>query len=152
MSDTSETAVKETAMADEKPLLTLRDLQNAVRDLYFSSESDEPVKALSLTPEKFGASEITAKTVADYRSASLETVKTLTIEEFFAPMTAPQNWWTEEEKATAARFTALAQLLTEGLTDAKAYRIGDGPEIEVYILGKNAEGKILGVRTGLTET
>jgi hypothetical protein len=145
-------ATKTSPTSSEKPMLTLRDLQKAVRDLLFSSESDEPVKAVSLTPETFGATEVNAKTVAGYRHAVPEIVKTLTVEEFFAPMITPQDWWTDENKATATQFEALAKLLTERLTDVKAYRIGDGPEIEVLVLGKNEDGKILGVRTELTET
>lgn len=152
MSETSPESSAAPPASAEKPALTLRDLQKAVRDLLFSSESDAPVKAVSLTPETFGATEVNAETVANYRHAAPEIVKTLTVDEFFSPMTTPQDWWTDENRATAAQFEALAKLLTEEMTDVNAYRIGDGPEIEAFVLGKNRDGKILGVRTNLTET
>jgi histidine triad (HIT) family protein len=137
---------------DSKPSVTLKDLQAAVRDLFYSSESDEPLKAVSLTPEKFGSSQITPEAVAPYRNVDASKIKTLGVAEFFAPMTTPQNWWGDEEKETGAKFTALVKLLTERLTETKVFRIGDGPEIEVLVLGKNDRGNILGIRTQLTET
>jgi histidine triad (HIT) family protein len=152
MTDENNNAAETSAPAAETPTVTKKTLQEAVKDLYFSSESDEPVKAVALTPKQFGAETVNTETVAAYRKTAPESVKSLPVAEFFAPMTAAQDWWGDEEKAVAAAFTALVQLLTTGLTNAAAYRLGDGPEIEVLVLGTTDAGEILGVRTQLTET
>ena len=67
-------------------------------------------------------------------------------------MIAPQDWWRDEEKATAAQFQTLIEALQKSLTDPQAFRIEGDSEIPVYLIGKDAAGTWSGVRTALVET
>lgn len=54
-------------------------------------------------------------------------------------------------KARKAEFDALAKLLHEHLCGVKVYKIGE-VEMEVYIVGKTADGRWAGVKTEVVET
>ncbi|QNE41735.1 hypothetical protein F1C16_05475 [Hymenobacter sp. NBH84] len=38
------------------------------------------------------------------------------------------------------------------MDDTQVYRIGEGPQIPVYVLGKTANGQLMGFKTQLSET
>jgi histidine triad (HIT) family protein len=52
----------------------------------------------------------------------------------------------------ANRYKALQMYLKQELTDTKVYRVGSGPQVTAYALGKTAGGKLAGFKTVLTET
>ena len=115
---------------------TQKALRVAAKGLIFLSESDAPLVAVHLGDAAF---------------AALDKTRSLTVAEFLAPMATPQPWHDEIERKGAERFQNLAAKLA-ALDGALAYRQGDGPEIEVYIVGKDPAGGYTGVRTRLTET
>src|SRR6185312_13060719 len=47
------------------------------------------------------------------------------VDEFFAPLVAEQNWYGDEEKAIAARFRGLRDTVKQQLGDPKVIRIGE---------------------------
>lgn len=112
-------------------------LRKAARGLLFISESDSRLQVVRLTDEQF---------------AELRLPPGFAVSEALAPMTTPQDWHGPEEKETVARFQALESQIRTSLTDATAYRSGDGPDITLWILGKDTEGGYTGLRTRLTET
>lgn len=112
-------------------------LRTAARGLLFISESDSRLQVVQLSDEKF---------------AELELKEGFPVSEALAPMTTSQDWHGPEEKESVSKFQALEALLDSSLTNTKAYRSGDGSEITLWILGKDAEGGYTGLRTRLTET
>ncbi|MGC4042867.1 MAG: nuclease A inhibitor family protein [Armatimonas sp.] len=112
-------------------------LRKAARGLLFVSESDSRLQVVKLTDVQF---------------AELKLTGGFPVSEALSPMTTAQDWYGPEEKETRARFQALETVLGSALTDAMAYRSGDGPNITLWILGKDAEGGYTGLRTRLTET
>lgn len=120
-------------------------------DLYFSSESDFPVLPLSWPqPQESDATDAQALR-ARLRLAPTVPVEERPLEAIFRPMTTEQSWHGPEERETTARFQALVALL-KSLRDLRAYRVGGGPEIEIYALGRDASGNLVGVQTRVTET
>lgn len=115
---------------------TQKALRVAAKGLLFVSESDAPLVVIHLSESEF---------------ATLDKTNSMTVAEFFAPMTTAQPWHDETERKDAARFQALAEKLA-ALDGALAYRQPDKSEIEVFVLGKDPAGGYTGVRTRLTET
>ncbi|WP_280640640.1 nuclease A inhibitor family protein [Hymenobacter volaticus] len=56
------------------------------------------------------------------------------------------------DPAQANRFKALQMYMKQELQDTKVYRVGTGPQIKAYALGKTEDGKLAGFKTVLTET
>ena len=127
-------------------LLTV--LRAATKGLLFLSESDAPLKPFVWREVVIDSAVALLKRL---EKDAATPVKEVSLAEFFAPMTTPQSWHTEEDKTDVARFTALvAQLAT--LTNPRVFRLGSGPEIAVYVLGTTPDGATAGVSTELTET
>ena len=73
------------------------------------------------------------------------------VAEFFAPLTAERDWYGEEEKAIAARYRVLAELVVERLATPKAFRVGE-TEVTLYVVGVAREGGWAGLKTEAVET
>ena len=126
----------------------LSELRSAARGLIFTSESDAP-----LTPFVWKGVVIdsAAALLTHLEKDATIPVQEVALEKFFAPMATPQSWDDDEAKADRVRFqTLIAQLAT--LSDTRAFRLGSGPEITVYVVGKTPDGSTAGVSTMLTET
>lgn len=71
--------------------------------------------------------------------------------EFFAGLVEIQDWFGEEETATAKKFADLKDLLEKNLKDIKVLKVGK-IELDVYVVGLDAEGKLAGIQTKAVET
>lgn len=126
----------------------LSELRAATKDLLFLSESDAPLKPFVW---KGVAIDSPTALLAHLQLPPTTPVKELPLAEFFAPMTTPQDGDDDAARADQARFSALVARLA-ALESPRAYRLGNGPEIPVYVLGKTAIGETAGLMTQLTET
>jgi hypothetical protein len=72
-------------------------------------------------------------------------------EEIFARFITIQDWFGDEEKATAERFAVLKDLLAKNLKDLKVFKVGQ-IELDIYFVGLDAEGKLAGIQTKAVET
>ena len=70
---------------------------------------------------------------------------------FFKRLTEIQDWFGDEEKATAQKFVELRDLLQRNLRDLKVFKIGK-IQIDVYVVGLDAENNLLGIKTKAVET
>jgi len=70
---------------------------------------------------------------------------------FFTRLTKIQDWFGDEEKQTAAKFTRLKELLEKNLKDLKVFKVGR-IEIDIYIVGLDGEGNLTGIKTKAVET
>lgn len=73
------------------------------------------------------------------------------LREFFEPHGRRRDWHDGRDAEMAQRFRRLERLLQRRLTDARVFRIGDRT-IDVWILGRARDGRIVGVQTRLVET
>lgn len=69
----------------------------------------------------------------------------------FARLTIIQDWFGDEEKQTAAKYARLKELLERNLKNLKVFKVGR-IEIDIYIVGLDAEGRLMGIKTKAVET
>ena len=72
-------------------------------------------------------------------------------EEMFARLIKIQDWFGDEEKATAEKFAELKSLLEKNLTDLKVFKVGR-IERDIYFVGLDKEGNLAGIQTKAVET
>lgn len=126
----------------------LSELRAATKGLLFLSESDGPLKAFVW---KGVVIDSAAALLVRLGKDAATPVQEVELAKFFAPMSTPQDWDDDEAKADRARFQALVAQLAQ-LTNTRVFRLGSGPEITVYVVGKTPDGSTAGVSTMLTET
>ena len=126
----------------------LRALARASAGLLFPSESDAP-----LTPYRWPrAGGPSPEALLDAEGFAQEThVEAFTVEDFFAGVAEAREGADAAERAEAARFRALVDLLTHELTLLRVYRVGV-VDVDAFILGRHPSGAWLGLRTHLVET
>ncbi|MCY7349103.1 MAG: nuclease A inhibitor family protein [Cytophagaceae bacterium] len=120
-------------------------------DLYYPSESDEPIEfvELNLPPE---AEPLNERSAGEFLAQkSRRQVDELEVEEFFAPVVDVEEWFTDEERQAAERFTQVREILQQHLKDFKVFKIGYN-ERDLYLLGLTPEGQRVGLKTKVTET
>lgn len=126
----------------------MEQLKAASEGLYYISETDAEIlpfagsKADSVTKE-----EILRQT----NSQADANVEEREFGEIFARLTKMQDWFGDEEKATAERFSALKDLLEKNLRDLKVFKIGS-IDIDIYFVGLDAENNLMGIQTKAIET
>jgi Nuclease A inhibitor-like protein len=123
-------------------------LRAATKGLLFLSESDAPLKAFLWKDVVIDSVEALLKHLGKDAATPAEEVA---LTEFFAPMTTPQSGDDDAARADQARFAALVAQLA-ALQETRVFRLGAGPEIEVFVVGKTPSGDTAGVSTQLTET
>jgi hypothetical protein len=137
--------MKETSM----PGLIAR-LEAATSGLLFPSESDEPLQVFVWRDTApFSPQALLAHAGFDPKTRT--PVQTSDLDRFFRPVTTPRAWYGEEERERMRRFQALHDLLKAELRDIKVYKIGT-VAIDVYVVGRAADGTYCGFTTKVVET
>lgn len=125
-----------------------KELEAACRGLVYMSETDRPIKALleSLQP---GA------TLREFVSGKLPdgfgAIKDMPASLFFDRLTADRDWHSADDKMMVGRFRRLQSLLTEHLAKVTMFRAGR-VQIEIFVVGRDDEGNVAGIRTSAVET
>jgi hypothetical protein len=116
--------------------------------LTFISETDEPVE---LFDPGIG-NEISAAELI--RAAQKEPDAFVEVQNAYAfldRLSEMKSWYTEEEIRNAKRFARLRKVLTSELADLKLFRIGS-IQIDIFVVGRDTAGNVLGIRTRAVET
>jgi hypothetical protein len=71
--------------------------------------------------------------------------------EFFERLTRDRDWFGDAERARAKKFLELQKLLEENLVDLKVYRFGQ-IRLDIYVVGVDLGGSLIGVSTSAVET
>ncbi len=71
--------------------------------------------------------------------------------EFAAKLTAIKDWYGDEERMRAARYSDLFDLLSAELTDLRVLRVGR-VRIDILVVGITNDGRAAGFRTYAVET
>jgi Nuclease A inhibitor-like protein len=122
-------------------------LRQATADLLWMSESDYPFeivnweRGIELNPQAL-LPEVTSDEVA---------VERVTLTDFLAPAIAIEDWYEAEELAQVDRYKELLHAIESNLTEVQVFRVGE-VEITIYIVGKTAEGDLVGLKTQAVET
>ncbi|HEV7348573.1 nuclease A inhibitor family protein [Telluribacter sp.] len=119
-------------------------------ELYYPSESDEPVEFVSvetrvptpLSPESF---------VSLFAISSGVEIKEAEPEKFWSAVTVYQDWYLEEEVQRTRQFVELKARLEKDLAHLQYFRVGE-ITIAAYVVGTSSEGRVEGIKTALVET
>ncbi len=123
-------------------------IKKIAENLYYTSETD--AKIIPFT-EKKAVAATAAELLNQIGKAENTPVEEKDFNDFFKRLTEIQDWFGDEEKATAQKFADLKNLLEKNLKDIKVFRIGK-IQIDIYIVGLDADGNLAGIQTKAVET
>ena len=123
-------------------------IKKTAEGLYYISETDAEILPFAgEQTESVTKEEVLRQT----KSAADSPVEERGFAEFFARLTKLQDWFGDEEKETAQKFVRLKELLEKNLRDLKVFKIGK-IQLDVYVVGLDAENKLIGIKTKAVET
>jgi histidine triad (HIT) family protein len=126
---------------------TLAQLQKLTQGLVFNSESEEPVEAVSYAAPTGDLTD--AQLLQVLGEPADAKVKKVELTLFLRGQTADTS---KAGVAAANRYKALQVYLKQELDGVQVYRIGTGPQVHAYALGRDAAGRLAGFKTVLTES
>ncbi|GAB3901654.1 hypothetical protein GCM10028803_26720 [Larkinella knui] len=125
-------------------------LANLLTELVYPSESDEPIDYVEYTID-FDPP-LSSNQVRDLLLITPEIyVEEIPETEFWQPVVTDQAWFGEEEKQQTARFRELRQHIENLLENRQVFRIGE-TEMDLYLLGRKADGHWAGLKTLVVDT
>jgi len=126
----------------------MEQIKTATADLYYTSETDAEI--LPFAGER--AEAVTKEEISSQvKIATDSSVEVKDFVEFFARLTKIQDWFGDEEKETAQKYVRLKELLEKNLRDLKFFKIGK-IQIDIYVVGLDAESNLMGIKTKAVET
>jgi histidine triad (HIT) family protein len=127
---------------------TTAQLQKMTAGLSFISESDAPLEAVSYdAPAGDLPNSTLLQLLGEPAQAKVEAVE---LTQFLRNHTADNG--VLGDVTLANRYKALQMYMKQELEGAQVYRVGTGPQVHAYALGRDASGKLVGFKTVLTET
>jgi histidine triad (HIT) family protein len=127
---------------------TTAQLQKMTAGLNFISESDAPLEAVSYdAPAGDLPNSALLQLLGEPAQAKVEAIE---LTQFLRNHTADNG--VLGDVTLANRYKALQMYMKQELEGAQVYRVGTGPQVHAYALGRDAAGKLIGFKTVLTET
>ena len=126
----------------------VKQIEEITADLYYISETD----ALILPFVGRQAQTVSRETILEQTGNAPDSpVDERDFTEFFARLVEIQDWFGEEETKTAEKYLLLKKLLEKNLRTLRVYKIGK-VQLDVYVVGLNAENRLMGIKTKAVET
>ncbi|MGB5037166.1 MAG: nuclease A inhibitor family protein [Blastocatellia bacterium] len=75
----------------------------------------------------------------------------VSLREFFEPRGRRRDWHDRQDAEMAQGFRRLERVLRRRLDEPRVFRIGDR-SIDVLVLGRARDGRVVGIRTSIVET
>ena len=142
-------APKSSEPTPENSLFT-EEVRPLLTNLLYPGESDEPIEAVTCYLKQ--ADPLTVSQIKDWQMLPPSVyVEEIPEADFWEPVVTEQDWYGEEEKARTAAFQKLNELISKKLTVRQVFRVGDS-EMDVYLLGRQAEGDRAGIKTKIVQT
>ena len=124
------------------------ELQKLVAGLHFLSESDAPLEAVAYAaPGGELSNAALLKLLGEPADAKVEALE---LTQFLRNHTADDG--VLDDVALSNRYKALQMFMKQELDGTQVYRVGTGPQIHAYALGRTLDGVLAGFKTVLTET
>lgn len=118
--------------------------------LFYPSESDEPFEPVTCYLDQ--VEPLTGTQIKDWLMLPPSVyVEEVPEGEFWEPVVTGQDWYTDDERASTARFQQLKKVLDGELTVRQVFRVGE-TEIDAYLLGRRADGSRAGLKTKIVQT
>lgn len=124
------------------------ELADACRGLVFSSERDAAVEPFF--SEVSGGDFVLAMQEA-LGSKTDRPIEEINFEDFFGKLESVRDWYGPEEKRNARGYARLRKVLAKNLASLRVFRAGT-VRIDIFIIGKDGQGRIAGIRTHAVET
>lgn len=142
------TPVAKPHKTDVRTSAITQQIKTAVSKLYYMSETDaEVVPFVGKAAKAVTIDEIRNQT----QTALDKPIEEKDFTEFFSRLTTMQDWFGDEEKASAKRFTDLKNLLEANLMDLAVFKIGR-IQVDIYVVGLDKGNKLMGIQTKAVET
>jgi hypothetical protein len=77
--------------------------------------------------------------------------QTQSLEDFFRPLTEMEPWYEEDDRKLAQRYQRLVEVVNEEFSDPTVIKFGTLHK-EVFVVGRDSEGGIGGLRTRAVES
>lgn len=123
-------------------------IRRIVKDLYYISETDAEIEPfVGKNAESANKESLLSQTGA----AADSKVEELNFDDFFLRLTEIQDWFGDEEKKSAAKFSQLKELLQKELKDLKIFKVGQ-IELDIYAVGLDSNSVLTGIKTKSVET
>jgi hypothetical protein len=123
-------------------------IKNLSQGLYYMSETDAEILPFIGTAAKSVTKEEILRQTKGLPGTPVEERDFAGI---FDRLISIQDWYGEEETAAAGNFAALRELLEKNLKDLKVFKIGK-IELDIYFVGLDASGNLMGIKTKAVET
>lgn len=116
--------------------------------LYYISETDAEISPFAGTKADAVTKENLLRQTGNKPDAPVEERD---FAAFFTRLTKIEDWFGEEEKHSAAKFARLKELLERNLKGLRVFKVGR-IEIDIYVVGLDAQGNLAGIKTQAVET
>ncbi len=123
-----------------------KQVENALNGLVYISETDSEFFFF----DGAKASEVSADELLR-QIGKKDQVEEKGFYDLFDRLTEHKDWFGEEEKQMADKFSKLKKLLAENLVQKKVFRVGK-IKLDIYIVGLDSDDNLKGVRTIAVET
>ena len=117
--------------------------------MLYTSETDSPFEIVHW--EKRDTILSSADLLSFIGQSSGLPVENVGLGEFFHDLIQDRDWHDAEAKKTVDKYRHLLTVLEEHLTDLRVFKVGE-VEIDIYIVGRTAEGDWAGIMTTAVET
>lgn len=123
-------------------------LADLVKGLSFLSESEAPLEAVAYAAS---GGELPNKALLELLGERADAkVETVELTQFLRNHTADDGVLNDVNLAN--RYKALQMFMKQELDGTVVYRVGTGPQVRAYALGRTTDGTLAGFKTVLTET
>ena len=126
----------------------LKQIKNASEGLYYTSETDAEIVPFG---GKYAKAVTKEEILRQTENSPDKPIEERNFADIFERLTKIQDWFGEEETQTALRLAGLKELLEKNLKELKVFKIGR-IELDVYFVGLNTEGVLMGIKTKAVET
>lgn len=128
--------------------LVKEQIKKACKGLFYISETDAEIQPFFGRQAKAVSKEEILSQTGNSPSVPVEKRD---FADFFGRLTEIQNWFGDEEKLTAKRFAGLKDLLESNFRDLTVFKIGK-INLDIYVVGIDAEDNLLGIKMKAVET
>ena len=126
----------------------IKRIKKATANLYYISETDSEISPfIGRRAESVSKENLLLQT----GNASGAAVEERNFEDFFTTLTKIQDWFGDEEKRAAQKFSALKELLQRELKNLKVFKVGQ-IELDIYVVGLDSDNFLTGIQMKAIET
>jgi len=124
-------------------------LREAVKDLLYMSESDEPFEVI-LWKGRADCSD-PRDLLGRTKAGTAAPIEAVSLDDFFKDLIKEEKWHGQEEKALVQRYRKLKATVAAHLSGIQVFRVGT-IQVDIFIVGKTKNGDWAGVKTRAVET